>query len=377
MARHCPPLTIDFASDRHPRPESLRTGDLLFPRCAARQFAEMGARSLAGSLSAEELALPLPQFLGPALTLQLLEGEAAPRAFAERATAQERSERRGGGGLSPERVALLVAILKLEFAELFDQWFDMSVSRFLSHPLARVLLNALDGELADGFFIGHCAMVLREHDGRHSDDPQASLWVIEANATSFSRYGVSARPYHIAGDEVDDSGRHRSWLGQRAARGDSVWRARPAVLETGDASQALAIRERLVPAAKRYQHRSYSFFDSPQFANDGRLYCSEFVFRVLQDVRTALAPNDQPADTDDRRRWAWMRDNNPPGSPIGKAIAEALNDAKLRRYLFPPEGDPDYHPQGRPFFILTVQMLWRSAHLLHLDKPGGVEYDAP
>jgi cell wall-associated NlpC family hydrolase len=320
--------------------------------------------------------MTLAEYLGPRLSLPLARSDGERRELAARLPTLERA---GADDLGPKRIALLVAILRAEFGQLFEQWFGLTVEAFLRHPLARVLMQALGGELDAGFFIGHCALVLRLRDGAHSDAAEAQPWIIEANATDFANYGVRMRPYVVDPPEDGRGDRHRSWSARRASRGNFCWHARHAAMDGGDDAARQAASEALVVHAMRYLGRSYSFFDSPQFADDARLYCSEFVFRAFDDSRLGLQAPPRPAleRLDDRRRWGWMKANNPPDSPIGRAIAAVWADSTTRNHVFPPEGHPEYHPQGRPFFILTVQMLWRSAWLVHPLQPGGADYDAP
>jgi hypothetical protein len=358
----------------YPKPESLQTGDVLFAgRGAGLLEASDQQLELGAGLSDKQRAMTLESFLGPRLTLEVeanargdlaelapkleqLQREAADTAMEAAAERIDTSDMR--------RMAFLLAILKSEFGELFENWFGMTVDRFIRHPLARVLFRALDGDIGDGFFVGHCAMVLRERDGAHADDGEP--YVIEANASSYTQYGVHMSPY-------DDGSRapqmsYRSWAAYRASRGDIVWLSRHAGFESTSADQALSLRERLLPAAQSYLGRPYGFFDTADFAHAGRLYCSEFIWRVFSDIASgndggALQPVLAPVD--DTRSWEWMRENNPPRRPgdIGSAIEEVVNTPDVWDYV-----------KDRAFFILTVQMLWRSAHLRAVFKPGGKDY---
>ncbi len=365
-----------------PDPQALRTGDMLFARKVPKSPLEASAVFFSARLNPAQLEMRLPDYLGPALTLWLESGDDRHSGVLERLTESQLTTMRGtaeaAGSDNAKRLAFLIAILRAEFGELFEQWFNLTVDAFLKHPLAQVLLNALSGELKDGFFIGHCALVLRERDGKPDDGPQSTAWVIEANATSFAHYGVSIRPYHVDDDGAD--GRFRSWAAFRASRGDAVWHSRHLALDKAEDAATWAIRAQLAVRAKTYLGRSYSFFDAPAFADDGRLYCSEFIHRAFDDVRSGAggeAPHGEIDRVDDRRRWLWMKNNNPPGSEIGKAIEAAWTDARIRDYVYPPPGHPDHHPEGRPFFVLTVQMLWRSGVLKVLPLSGLGDYDRP
>ena len=268
--------------------------------------------------------------------------------------------------IAADRIAFLVAVLKVEFKDITRVWLNLSVDDFLKHPLVRVLFRAFEGHAQDNFFVGHCAMVLRERDGEH--DPNGTAYVIEANATSFARYGVAMRPYLVPGDAVP----YRSWAGFRVSRGDHVWSARHKTLAGSNDARTEAIRRRLLVAAKRYIGRAYSFFDSPDFAHAGRLYCSELIWRAFNDVQSGLdgeppCPDLAPLDDTDVRTWAWMRQNNPKmrADDIGDAIEQVWNHQDTSAFV---------QTDRRPFFILTVQMLWRTAQVQQAFRPGGADY---
>lgn len=358
-----------------PKPEDLQTGDVLFagnPKSlleSADTDAELGS-----GLSEGQLGKKLPDYLGPRLTTIVgaspsndrRELEAVARHTATVATLAGTEAAGGIDTTNQTRMAFLLAILKSEFEPLFRDWFNLSVGQFIKNPLARVLFKALEGDIGDGFFVGHCGLVLRDRDGAHADD--GPVYVIEANATSFDHYRVNMRPYHLDGDGADGTGRYRSWTAARASRGDSVWCSRHAAFGQGTAAHAAEVRNLLLQAAENYQGRSYGFFDTAAYADGGRLYCSEFIHRACDDVRLGAnnhSPQPELARVDDRCTWVWIKKNNPPTSTMGKAIQQAWDD---------PVIGPHVQQEGRRFFILTVQMLWRSGVLPPTFKPKGDDY---
>lgn len=361
MARICPSVTPQPGVNV-PAVETLRTGDLLFPRCATTSVLETAAAPSdpGDAWSAALRARRLSEALGPALSALVHPDAHADLAARLGSTPQtvEALRREAPPGEDARRMALLLAILRVEFAPLIRDWFNLSVDDFKRHKLARVLMRAFDGDIDDGFFVGHCAMVLRENDGAHTNSADGRVWVIEANATSFSHYGVAIHPYQVENDGQD--GHLRGWAAARAAKGDAVWHARHRMLaDDADQDRAEAIRHRIVPLAKAYLGRGYSFFESAVFGDAERLYCSELLHNIVRDTG-------ELDRVDTLRTWQWMKANNPPRRPgdIGHAIADAWQDERIRAYV-----------EHRDFFILTVQMLWRSPSLQLLLMPGGRPYD--
>ena len=358
-----------------PKPEALQTGDVLFARnpTSVLESADTDAE-LGSGLTEGQLGKKLPDFLGPRLTTIVgarpsndrRELEAVVRHTAAAATLAGTEAAGGIDTITQTQMAFLLAILKSEFEPLFRDWFNLSVGQFIQNPLARVLFKALEGDIGDGFFVGHCGLVLRDRDGAHADN--GTVYVIEANATSFDHYRVNMRPYHLGGDGADGTGRYRSWTGYRASRGDSVWSSRHVAFGPGNAASATELRTLLLRAAQTYQGRSYGFFDTSTYADAGRLYCSEFIHRACDDVRLGAnsnPPHPELARVDDRCTWDWIKKNNPPTSTMGEAIQQAWNH---------PVIGPHVQQAGRRFFILTVQMLWRSGVLSATFKPKGDDY---
>lgn len=357
----------------YPLPKDLNTGDLLFPRVP-----NDGARSTAlgvhgtletlwnhvGRAWAER---PLRELLGPD-AVDMLEDETVhpdvggllatptqPREqWLESLAAEDRARMEFAG-----REMLLLFILRTTLKKLVKDWLGMTVGEFWRHPLRRILLGALEPGGQAQFFIGHVAMVLRERDGAHADDGE--VWVIEANITDFSHYGVAQHRYWVDGEPTGwtkpgDHGhdRMRGWANRRLAQGEAIWHSR-LIPADADPARASQWRQHLVNRAKRYLGTPYGFFDDPEFGHTGRLYCGEFVQRVFTDTEADAAWH-----VDQNLWWAWLFKNldalGPPD--FVKEVDKALT-LDLRRKM-----------QGEPFFLLTLPMLYRSAQLLPIG-PGG------
>ncbi len=359
---------------KYPHPRDLRTGDLLFPRKPVTLekgifdplslWSPLQRQKTVGELLASKSLSEFAALDLPGLEFDTL--YARPRN-------DDKLLEAAGDTNNAARLLFLIRILRVAFRELIVDWFGMTVDQFLRNPLVKVLMRALDGEILnnDGFFVGHCAMVLRENDGAHSDDTSTddgngNVYVIEGNVSDFDHYRVAIHPYHVKGDGAD--GRYRGWLNFRASQDNLVWHSRHAALEGAGDAAAAPLRQALLESAKTYLGTAYSFFDDSDFGHPGRLYCSEYLYRVFDDVRTgALTAPARPEllTVDDTRTWQWMKDNNPrrKEGDMGDVIRDALAD---------PVIGP--HVAGKPFFILTVQMLWRSAHLTPKFKPYGEPY---
>ena len=362
MSTACRPTTIDFGRN-FPDPTTLQTGDILFARATTRI-------ELSDSLAIKQLLISsglgqikLGDYVGPDLVLRsalmarrtdlatqtyAIYARWSASALLEDAAIKFRLDR--------ERIALIVAILMTEFPELTEDWFGLTLLQFFSKPLARLLLKVFAGDVRDSFFVGHCALVICEDDGL--DPAKRQPYVVEANTTSFSHYGVAMHPYYIQDDGQVGKDRFRSWASFRASRGDSVWSARAKALINADPRTAERMRVALRRAAKMYLGRSYGLFDSSTYGDTGRLYCGEFVYSTFRDVVEGGAGSPPqkgvPLVGEDTRTWQWMRANNPPKKPgdIGSTIEECFRDRDIRRYI-----------RNREFFILTVQMLYLSSYL--------------
>jgi hypothetical protein len=370
------PVDIAFGVN-FPHPNDLQTGDVLFAR-VPQSMQESGEVELGDGLSSARLNQKLPDFLGSSLTIMVGTRTGDDRVVLD-AVARQAAEVQlqsvieaslGGVSSDQARMAFLIAILRSEFETLFKDWFNLTVRDFIKNPLAKVLFKALEGDIGDGFFVGHCGLVLCEKDGAHADDGE--VYVIEANATSFDHYGVALRRYDLAENATNGQLRYRSWAGFRASRGNSVWSSRHAAFDHMHAADAASVRRLLLQAAQTYIGRSYSFFDSPTFANEDRLYCSELIYRVFDDVREGA--HESPAHPgllnpgSDTRTWKWMKENNPKmkKGDMGDAIQTAWDHPVVGPYVQAADKD---------FFIMTVQMMWRTQHLSQKFLPGGKPYD--
>jgi hypothetical protein len=259
-----------------------------------------------------------------------------------------------------DRTYLMLVILWKAFPELLDDWLDKSVVEFLGHPLYKLLIGAIENESGPGLFVGHVAMVLCERDGAHAANGR--VWVIEANTTDFSHYRVAVHPYLVPGEPeaVPAPGdvvfpRLRGWANRRLSLGESIWHSRHKSLLAGDADAgALDMRQRLVDVAKSYLGRPYGFFDHPDFGDDGRFYCGEFVHKVFQRVGGELLK------VDENRTWNWLYENR---ALMGDAtFVQRLEHAMKAGGLL-------QQMQGKAFFLLALPMLYKSAALLPQQDP--------
>lgn len=359
-----PPTTIDFCKN-FPCPTDLQTGDILFARPPTRTDpVEM-------VLITEVLAMdPLGKirvgdYLGPGLVFRTAmvaqRPDIANQAYVVYVAwtspiSLSIKMIELNFELSPKRIALIIAILMTEFSKLTENWFGLTLVEFCTKPLVQLLLKVFEGNIRDGFFVGHCALVICEDDG--IDPTTSEPYVIEANTTSFDQYGVSMHPYFVDKDGQVGNDRFRSWAPYRASRGDCVWSARPKALIGAPPQVAERIRSELRQTAKLYLGRSYGFFDSEVYGDTGRLYCSEFVYStfraVLEGRQGSLRePTVQPVG-EDVRTWQWMRAHNPARveGDIGHMIEACFRDPDVEPYI-----------RNREFFILTVQMLYLSTYL--------------
>lgn len=256
------------------------------------------------------------------------------------------------------RASLMFFILTKAFPTLLDHWLGMTVQQFLRHPISQLLLAAIERESGEGFFVGHVAMVLCETEGGH--DLAGKVWVIEANTTDFSHYSVAVHPYLVDDEPVAPTSleglRVRGWANRRLAMGESLWHCRHTGLKGADAE---ALRGQLVHEAKKYLGRRFGFFDEPNFGDDGRFYCAEFVHRVFTDLGGEAMKLDQ------HRWWTWLLDN-----------AHLLGSAK-----FAAEVVKAVHAQGlyarmekQPFFLITLPMLYQCDRLEKLPIAGAPDY---
>ena len=363
------PVKIEWGVN-YPDPSQLRTGDILFARRRNPQTV-LSLLTLASRLNALEVNMTVGQYIGPSLMREVALLANSPELVEDARVLTLKATGPTKVNQSMKELVFFLAILYIEFRWLVKDWFGVNVIEFLTKmPLVRLLLRAFDGHIKDGFFVGHCAMVVRESDGIESSAGKA--YVIEANATSFDHYGVNITPYYEESDD-NNTGPLRSWAAARAKNGDCAWMARHVALVDNAAPRVAAARQALLCAAKTYLGRGYSFFDDPAAGDSGRLYCSEFIYRAFEDVRQGLdgsAPFPELTAVDTGvRTWRWMKDHNPPGpdeSDIGHAIEAVWDDWQTGPYV-----------RNRKFFLFTVQMLWLTAAMDSNTKfkPYGEEYD--
>ena len=135
----------------------------------------------------------------------------------------------------------------------------------------------------NNYYSGHVAMVLVENGVRY---------VIEAGAMDFASYRVAIRPYYL--DETQPQNKdaeHRAWANYRGLRNNLIWVQRPKnALDEAENTQ-------LANYAKSLLGRPYGLIDSLEFADDSRIYCSDFVYKCYAAIGIPL---------DDNRSWRWF-----------------------------------------------------------------------
>jgi hypothetical protein len=364
------PVEIEFGTN-YPKPEQLRTGDILYVRPAV-PTSHWRLLMLPDQLLEVDRQKTVAEFLGPSLMLQLAVITNDADVLADAQDLARRAELEFDGlrkttTLPMKEMLFLIALMYVEFPVLVKSWFHISITRFLMNPLVKLLMKSFDGSIKDGFFIGHCAMVIRETDG--AEDGAGTPYIIEANATSFDHYGVNITPYYLPDDGRTGTGLYRSWAQARAARGDACWLARPTALADDASPIVRQRRQSLLAGSKTYLGRNYSFFDNPEVGDAGRLYCSEFIYRAFGDVSKS-DPAVPPMNDGGVMTWQWMKDNNPddPQKPdgIGHWVQKCWDD---------PDIGPHIRKKGALFFILTVQMLWHTTAVDNtVFRPYGQPY---
>jgi hypothetical protein len=274
---------------------------------------------------------------------------------------------------NPRVTKLLINILtESGIDDLLKDWFNGDAlkegSKFKKDPLIGLLLNLLaSNDVSNEVFIGHVGIVLRERE---------HVYVIECNITSYSHYRVSIHPYHVPSDadecslylnekyaeylthndpeqDTTDYGLHEAqatgWVNRRAAKLEHVWYARPKGLDDD-------MKKNLASAAKELHGRPYGFFDHPQFGNDDRMYCSEYVCNAFKNgISPAKAPN-----LTDKMTWEYIeaylsKVNN---KKMLSFVQDILKDTK-NQYKIKP---------GDTFFVLPPAILWNSSGLEYPPK---------
>jgi len=336
-----------------PRPDSLETGDLLFPRKPANlsQFTEMRSNPNVNiQIAPGDKNKTVAEVLGPTRTAILLAGGASalvPNMWAENYSRLQ-LESNSCGSDSSDLANKITKIVAAAFPKLIRDWLTMTMWQFALHPIKQFLEKAMCApDVSGNFFVGHVAMVIREADGHSVTSSQGGIpYVIEANSTDFSHYRVSIHPYHAAGDTAypQSSG---GWVNNQCALGKKVWHGRPKCFETTLPGIATSeARQAITNTAKALIGRPYGILDNPEFANPDRLYCSEFVHTAYAGAgRSDLI-------LDEHRTWKWMQSFlNKSSSDIGKIVTSIIDDPGLKI-------DPE-----TAFFLLTPPMLWHSANM--------------
>lgn len=365
-----------------PSPDSLRTGDLLFPRKASHPTEKMldtqagmpagfkSRHAAANMKMGELLALQLSAFEAPASPLAEQIEALIPKYATQPMWAAEHEM-----GASPHNsdlslddwkvMSLLLKIMTVEMGDLFQEWLDMSVKEFIRSDLGKFLFELLktDSSRDENFFVGHMAMVVRENTGQVVTDGSnaGTAYVIEANTTDYSHYRVAVHPYW-AEDEPDtlqpDAPNHptlgqlRGWANRRKAAGEKVWSASVARLVTEPNTSDLVAS--VVAQAKRWLGRPYGFFDHPTFGDPDRMYCAEYLYKVFNEGSAATG---QSVRLDDRRTWGWMR-----------AYFAASGQTRLHDLLKSLMTEKSIDTQ-QPFFVLTPAMVWCSGAITGTQSP--------
>jgi hypothetical protein len=365
-----------------PRPEDLQTGDLLYPRAldttnlfewahktAPFRFEQLKKRY--GGHTLRELQQEISDrqsyreisSMGKGAWMQ--PPPSVPASVLEQQYSQLSAEDHEESLLQADMryFMLLKEVFRVEFEQLIPEWLGLTVSEFFAHPIVRVILKSLNEDTRDGLFVGHVGLVLRMDEfGRHCGPDSGEVYVIEANATDFSRYGVSYHPYYLVGD---DSGAlaQRAWLNFRQALNpaQAIWHARLKKPAIGDTAKHAAWCQQIIDQSLAKLNKLYSILDDHRMGDGGRYYCNEFCYRVIQDACAAVGAN---VVVDDRRTWQWFRDNLEPGQ-FTTQVTAAL-DAQ--------SGKIWNAVKDRRFFLLTTAMLYWSQQLDHLLKPSSEDY---
>lgn len=272
----------------------------------------------------------------------------------------------------PKYIELIIEILiAAKFGDVVENWFNrpmpITLTQFSEDPLIQLLLDLLTSDdVRTNVFIGHVGIVIRENE---------NIYVIEDNITSYSHYRVAIHPYYVAGENAivnnyltgnylnpgykptTDYGRPAAqisgWVNRRTAMLEHVWHARPTGLSNSD-------KDSLVAAAKALHGRPFGFFDHPEFGNNDRMYCAEFVYKVFRD-----GVSKQWADKIiDKMTWEYVRN-----------YLKADGNTKMQKFVEIILADPTYViDKNRPFFVLPPAILWNSTNLQLMLTPGGKLY---
>jgi hypothetical protein len=280
----------------------------------------------------------------------------------------------GNGGIfeDPKYVELIIEILiAAEFGKVVENWFNrpmpVTLTQFRDDPLIQLLLDLLTSDdVRANVFVGHVGIVIRENE---------NVYVIEDNITSYSHYRVAIHPYYVESEvakvnqylvsnylspgykSTTDYERPASqtsgWVNRRTAMLEHVWHARPPGLTD-------SYKNSLVAAAKALHGRPFGFFDHPEFGNNDRMYCAEFVYKAFKDGVSKLWAD----KIIDKMTWKYVRN-----------YLEADGNNKMQKFVERILADTQYLiDENRPFFVLPPAILWNSTNLQPMFTPGGKPY---
>lgn len=372
---------IEFTRDIPPI-DTLRTGDVLFPRKVKRHEDRYTVKERDRRRKAEDSSL---NGFVEALYAGVPDAEKSPdesigffnklmEMFKPKGTNEDAPF---GDGLTSKQQLDVLRIFKVEFEHFIPHWFGgLSAKEFFKiipsqHPIAKLLLEAMSDSRSEGFFIGHSALVICNNE--NADD----AYVIEANVSDFAHYGVAIHPYFCSSD-LDANGLFaydnptkneypsklmRGWVNRRVAMGEQVWHQRHLFFEntTHTEQQKTLLRTALTQQAKPLLGRSYSILDSATYGNSNRLYCFEFIDYVYKQAVNQTGTHVPDLRLDDQRTWEWLWANLADPSPFRAKFKAAFMD-------YTGNGDPvngsvwdKVKVSDCPVF--TAHMLFKSENL--------------
>lgn len=273
----------------------------------------------------------------------------------------------------PRLLKLLMEILiAAGFDKLVTSWFGATLPTttwwaFMSDPLIQLLLDLLvSTDVRDNVFVGHVGMVIREKNGKHADESDSKIYIIEGNINSYAHYRVAIHPYYIEAEEAAVRSyfdRHfnnptlkpytdfdlpalktKGWANRRRAFCEYVWHARPRIMEHD------GWQDQLINAAKVMHGRPYGFFDNPVFGDDDRMYCAEYIYNIFKrGMSTPVA-----GSLTDKMTWGHMQTSlkNDGNVEMGVLVNTILTDkTKYNKN------------HGDAFFVLPPALLWNGTGL--------------
>ncbi len=210
-----------------------------------------------------------------------------------------------------------------------------------------------------GHYSGHVVMIIVENN---------VPYVIEAGATDYTNYRITINPYHVAAEEAMgfDVNQMRGWINRRHAHQERVWHARAKPTLKPIPSKMNDV----VAYAKSLLGRPYGMLDTLNFADDSRIYCSDFVYKCYLIAGLKI---------DDQRTWSWLL-NSPTLSyppihlpvPLNPLVSKAIElSLSALGYAQPP--------------ALCLPALYYSSSLEHINQvmvngvvtPYGLEKQYP